>query len=148
MRVVIYKIPKKEKVLYNLGLLLCKLFKNKKIGILCEKETIDFVDKTLWTFSTNVFLPHDVAVEDELQNEKQPILISSELKHLNRDILCVLTENDLFFAVDKQNVAHGVNDLIYMTQDDCDILKIKKCSNVDKVDVFEKTQNTWHLVIS
>ena len=148
MRVVIYKIPKKEKVLYNLGLLLCKLFKNKKIGIFCEKETIDFVDKTLWTFSTNVFLPHDVAVEDELQNEKQPILISSELKHLNRDILCVLTENDLFFAVDKQNVAHGVNDLIYMTQDDCDILKIKKCSNVDKVDVFEKTQNTWHLVIS
>jgi DNA polymerase IIIc chi subunit len=102
----------------------------------------------LWTFSTNVFLPHDVAVEDELQNEKQPILISSELKHLNRDVLCVLTENDLFTAIDKQNVAQGTNDLIYMTQDDCDILKIKKQSNVDKVDIFEKTQNTWHLVIS
>ena len=148
MRVVIYKIPKKEKVLYNLGLLLCKLFKNKKIGIFCEKETMDFVDKMLWTFSTNVFLPHNIAVEDELQNEKQPILISSELKRLDRDVLCVLTENDLFFAIDKQNTAKCINDLIYMTQDDCDILKIKNHPNVDKVDVFEKTQNTWHLVMS
>ena len=76
MRTILYKISSNEKVLYNLGILLEKLcISNKKIGVLCDKDNISIVDKTLWTFSTNYLVPHDVSINDVEEEEKSKMMI-------------------------------------------------------------------------
>ena len=57
MRVVIYQIEKNEQLIYNLGILLDKLcLSGKQIGVLCNENDINNIDKGLWTFSTNAFV--------------------------------------------------------------------------------------------
>lgn len=147
MRVVIYKIPQQEKVLYNLGKLLEKIFKNHQIGVLCNESNIEFVDKTLWTFSSDVFIPHDIDCNDEMKNKKNPILLSCDLNKIIRDVLCVFTLEDLEKILsDEFNFKNNINTLIYITQEENDVLKIKHSTNCN-VDVFVKNKNKWEKTI-
>ena len=147
MRVVIYKIPQQEKVLYNLGKLLEKIFKNHQIGVLCNESNIEFVDKTLWTFSSDVFIPHDIDCNDETENKKNPILLSCDLNKIVRDVLCVFTLEDLEKILsDEFNFKNNINTLIYITQEENDVLKIKHSTNCN-VDVFVKNKNKWEKTI-
>ena len=147
MRVVIYKIPQQEKVLYNLGKLLEKIFKNHQIGVLCNESNIEFVDKTLWTFSSDVFIPHDIDCNDEMENKKNPILLSCDLNKIVRDVLCVFTLEDLEKILsDEFNFKNNINTLIYITQEENDVLKIKHSTNCN-VDVFVKNKNKWEKTI-
>lgn len=147
MRVVIYKIPQQEKVLYNLGKLLEKIFKNHQIGVLCNESNIEFVDKTLWTFSSDVFIPHDIDCNDETENKKNPILLSCDLNKIVRDVLCVFTLEDLEKILsDEFNFKNNINTLIYITQEENDVLKIKHSTNCN-IDVFVKNKNKWEKTI-
>ena len=149
MRVVAYQIPENEKVLYNLGLLLCKLSKNDKIGVFCGDEINPTdIDKTLWTFSTNVFLPHDIATGDLQQDEKQPVLISNDYEKLNRKILCILSEDKLFFVLKNTNTLNRVNTVVFLTQNDFDASLLQNQPDIDSIDIFKKDYNNkWFRVI-
>jgi DNA polymerase-3 subunit chi len=46
------------------------------------------LNKTLWTFSQKSFIPH--STDDDLMPEKQPILITSNFKNLNRSSILVI----------------------------------------------------------
>lgn len=146
-RIVIYNIPVKEKILYNLGQLLEKILTNvvcrkSDIGIFCNKEFIQEIDSILWTFSTNIFLPHDIAASDEKQNFKQPILISDKIEQLNRKILCLFTEKDLFLALDNGNSLDKIEQIIYPVQEEkIDIAKIKE-KNIS-IDIYTKMEKKW-----
>ena len=152
MRLVIYKIPGRERVLYNLGQLLEKLSKQSQIGILCNKDATKTVDDVLWTFSTNIFLPHDVAVGVSAEDDRQPVLISEKLELLNREVLCLFTNEDLFDVLRNTNkcVLSKVGCIIYMTQEDFDTHKLIDDVSVlgvnDGVDVFEKINKKWHKI--
>ena len=144
MRVAIYKLSMQEKVLYNLGWLLEKLCKSKKIGIFCDSGAVEAIDRALWTFSTNAFLPHWIATGTD-SDIRQPVLISGNLDELkNREIVCVFDNTKLFETI-KQN--HDATDVIYMTQDDVDVENLQKTiSEIGKsvkFDVFAKQNNKW-----
>lgn len=144
MRIAIYKLSMQEKVLYNLGWLLEKLCKSKKIGIFCDGGIVDTIDRALWTFSTNSFLPHWVATGDD-SDDRQPVLISGKLTELShREIVCVFDNTKLFETLKQYNDA---TDIIYMTQEDIDVEDLqKKTREIDKsinVDVFTKQNNKW-----
>ena len=144
MRIAIYKLSMQEKVLYNLGWLLERLCKSKKIGIFCDSGAIELIDRALWTFSTNSFLPHWIATGSD-GNIRQPVLISGNLAELhNRDIICVF-DNTKLFEVTKKN--HDATDVIYMTQEDVDAENLKKTTKeIDgsiSIDVFAKQNNKW-----
>ena len=149
MRLIIYKIPEKEKVLYNLGQLLEKLCKQNKIGILCSEDVVGMIDDILWTFSTNIFLPHDIATGNEEIDSRQPIVISADMNWLNRKVLCLFTNEDLFKVLDKINVLDEVEHIVYMLQmkEENDIEKIieKAKNNVNNIciDVYQKSNNRW-----
>jgi len=149
MRLIIYKIPEKEKVLYNLGQLLEKLCKQNKIGILCSEDVVGMIDDILWTFSTNIFLPHDIATGNEEIDSRQPIVISADMNWLNRKVLCLFTNEDLFKILDKINVLDEVEHIVYMLQmkEENDIEKIieKVKNNVNNIciDVYQKSNNRW-----
>ncbi len=149
MRLIIYKIPEKEKVLYNLGQLLEKLCKQNKIGILCSEDVVGMIDDILWTFSTNIFLPHDIATGNEEIDSRQPIVISADMNWLNRKVLCLFTNEDLFKILDKINVLDEVEHIVYMLQmkEKNDIEKIieKVKNNVNNIciDVYKKSNNRW-----
>ena len=153
MRLVIYKIPEREKVLYNLGQLLEKLCQQKRIGVFCNKEAIKIVDDILWTFSTNIFLPHDIATDDVEYNDRQPVLLDYDLKNLNREILCLFNDNDLQKALENRTTLNKVDCIIYMVQiknkAETGLLTcydlIKKM-NIEHVDVFAKNNNKWEKV--
>ena len=89
-RIVVYTLPECEDAVYHLGKLLDKLCSLKKtIGIFCSSDRTDYVDKKLWTFSTNAFVPHNVATGGSLDAE-QPVLIANDVEFLeNRKTLCV-----------------------------------------------------------
>ena len=148
MRLVIYKLPYGEKVLYNLGQLLEKLYKQKKIGIFCDQEIIEMVDRTLWVFSSNAFLPHDIANGTD-KDGLQPILLSADIALINREIICVFNNTDLYKLmaeyVDNQK-AMLVQDVIYMTQEELNIDEIKEKTKIDIVDIFKKKNNNWSKV--
>ena len=144
MRIAIYKLSMQEKVLYNLGWLLEKLCKSKKIGIFCDSGVVEAMDRALWTFSTNSFLPHCTATGND-SDIRQPVLISGNLAELkSREIICVFDNSKLFETI-KQN--HDITDVIYMTQEDIDVENLQKAtSEIDKsinVDVFAKQNNKW-----
>jgi DNA polymerase IIIc chi subunit len=149
MRLIIYKIPEKEKVLYNIGQLLEKLCKQNKIGILCSEDVVGMIDDILWTFSTNIFLPHDIATGNEEIDSRQPIVISADMNWLNRKVLCLFTNEDLFKVLDKINVLDEVEHIVYMLQmkEENDIEKIieKVKNNVNNIciDVYQKSNNRW-----
>lgn len=149
MRLIIYKIPEKEKVLYNLGQLLEKLCKQNKIGILCSEDVVEMIDDILWTFSTNIFLPHDIATGNEEIDSRQLIVISADMNWLNRKVLCLFTNEDLFKILDKINVLDEVEHIVYMLQmkEENDIEKIieKVKNNVNNIciDVYQKSNNRW-----
>ncbi len=140
MRIVVYQIPEKEEVVYNLGHLLEKLC-TRKIGILCDKNNINELDKGLWTFSTNAFVPHEIAtIEDNdavdtinninSDNDMQPVLLSDDINAICRDIVCVLKEDDLKLALNF-NYANSkkmgrINDVIYMTKENINIDSLKE----------------------
>lgn len=166
MRIVIYQISEKEKVIYNLGKLLEQLCtKEEKIGILCDKDNIEDLDKELWTFSTNAFVPHDVVIttnnkalkinketiensnnsanteiEENNSNEMQPVLLASDLEVIRfRKIICVLNENDLLkvlnFSRDNYNNATIINNIIYMTNKNIESDFLDSINNFLKQDV-------------
>lgn len=149
MRLIIYKIPEKEKVLYNLGQLLEKLCKQNKIGILCSEDVAGMIDDILWTFSTNIFLPHDIATGNEEIDSRQPIVISADMNWLNRKVLCLFTNEDLFKVLDKINILNEVEHIVYMLQikEENDIEEIieKVKNNVNNIciDVYQKSNNRW-----
>ena len=149
MRLIIYKIPEKEKVLYNLGQLLEKLCKQNKIGILCSEDVAGMIDDILWTFSTNIFLPHDIATGNEEIDNRQPIVISADMNWLNRKVLCLFTNEDLFKVLDKINILNEVEHIVYMLQikEENDIEEIieKVKNNVNNIciDVYQKSNNRW-----
>ena len=150
-RLVIYNIPKNEKVVYNLGQLLDKLcysqleFKEnnrKKIGILCKKEDIETIDKTLWTFSTHTFIPHNISIENKEENDKQPVLISDKIENIkDRQMLCVFDNNGLKQVYnEKEN-----QEIIYMTQDNIkdNIDEIKKICELINLEIYKKQNGKW-----
>ena len=121
MRVAIYKLDTNEKIIYTLGLLLEKLCISKKIGVLCNDDNINVFDKTLWTFSTNYFIPHDIVSDDVDYNNMQNVLLSTHLDDLLFcKILCLFNLNDIrLFAnkIEKQNIIN-INDIIYITYEE------------------------------
>ena len=147
MRVAIYKIPIQEKVLNNLGFLLEKVSTQYSVGVLCDSSIETIVDNVFWTFSTNVFLPHDIATGSIEEDEKQPVLISGKLELLNRKVLCLLTSKDLFDVLNKKkDFLNKVKCVVYITQEDfsaCDLIDKISTLNVDSIDVFEKVNKKW-----
>ena len=149
MIVKIYKIPSNEEVIYNLGLLLEKLCQSKKIGIFCDEANVDHIDRRLWTFSTNAFVPHDIAVKEH--DNIQPILLANEFENINREILCVFNNKDLFSALEfcQNNPNNIIENVVYMTAEkDLDVSLIKKEIEdkkllVGEIEFFEKNKNKW-----
>jgi len=144
MRIVIYKLFENEEVLYNLGILLEQLFNKKTIGVFCDENIIDFLDKKFWTFSTNSFLPHDIADGTE-NDEKQPILLSSDALKIDREIICVFNNKDLdkITSYIQEKKLKKVKDIIYMTQEDLKIEEIRKKDSSIDIDYFEKNNGKW-----
>lgn len=55
------------------------------------EERVKVVDKTLWTFSTNAFVPHG---DKELgYSDFQPIYMTSEVKNPNQAVVLVLIDS-------------------------------------------------------
>lgn len=105
IKIVVYNVEEKIKVIYNLGVLIEKkiCISKKNIGLLCNQDEILSIDRILWTFSSNYFIPHDIAKKNddcnryEDKNENQPLLLTTDLNDIiDRDIICVLTEESLF----------------------------------------------------
>ena len=156
MRVVVYQIEKHEKVIYNLGLLLDKLcLSGKKIGVLCNDNNINDIDKGLWTFSTNAFIPHGIAVANENgetkeNNNLQPVLLTQNVADIvDRDILYA------FDLTNMQNISVALNtasennqqnyqdkDIIYITYDNV-VDEIKNIFPLAQIDVYKKTNGKW-----
>lgn len=147
MRLIIYKIPDKEKISPNLGKLLEKLATSKKIGVLCDTNILDNFDKELWIFSTNAFLPHDIATGDVETDELQPVLISDKIGLINREVVCVFNNLDLHSVVEfqKTNKECKIADIVYMTKDNFNNCDFTKNDNI-KIDMFEKIQDKWNKI--
>ncbi len=145
-RVVIYKIDENEKVIYNLGFLLEKLcMAGKKIAVFCTEDNIHQIDKALWTFSTNCFVPHDIANANG-KNDLQPALLSADLNDFHgREIICVFSLDDLRSLVNNEDIANEINDVIFITHDDLNsvVEQVKNICPVANVDIFKKTQGKW-----
>ncbi|MBQ7537162.1 MAG: DNA polymerase III subunit chi [Rickettsiales bacterium] len=145
-RVVIYKIDENEKVIYNLGFLLEKLcIAGKKIAVFCTEDNIQQIDKALWTFSTNCFVPHDIANANG-KNDLQPALLSADLNDFHsREIICVFSLDDLRSLVNNEEIANEINDVIFITHDDLNsvVEQVKNICPVANVDIFKKTQGKW-----
>ena len=145
-RVVIYKIDENEKVIYNLGFLLEKLcIAGKKIAVFCAEDNIQQIDKALWTFSTNCFVPHDIANANG-KNDLQPALLSADLNDFyGREIICVFSLDDLRNLVNNEEIANEINDVIFITHDDLNsvVEQVKNICPVANVDIFKKTQGKW-----
>ena len=141
MRIVVYKIPEQEKILYNLGFILEKICKTNQVSVLCDVENVEFVDKVLWTFSSNSFLPHDIAIDDFEKNKKQPVLICVKKEQIKTNVVCVFNINDLNDFLENVNITT----IIYITQNQNDILKIKQNIIADNflIDVFVKNNKKW-----
>lgn len=142
MRIIVYKIPTTEKILYNLGFLLDKICKTYKIGVFCDKDNVGLVDKILWTFSSNIFLPHDIAGDDCIVNNQNPVLISCDFDKIQRKVVCVLTVDDLFF-VKQHSLNCEIENIIYITQFDKDVEEIKLKNTNDVLDIFIKQNKQW-----
>lgn len=156
MRVVIYQIEKHEKIIYNLGMLLDKLCASgKKIGVLCNDDNINDIDKGLWTFSTNAFVPHGIAVANENgetkeNNNLQPVLLTQNVADIvDRDILYA------FDLTNMQNISVALNtasennqqnyqdkDTIYIAYDNV-VDEIKNIFPLAQIDVYKKTNGKW-----
>lgn len=55
------------------------------------EDRVKVIDKTLWTFSTNAFVPHG---DKELGfSDLQPIYMTSEVKNPNQAVVLVLTDS-------------------------------------------------------
>lgn len=147
MRIAIYKIPTQEKVLNNLGFLLEKISAQHYVGVLCDSNIESIVDNIFWTFSTNVFLPHNIATGLAEEDKKQPVLISGKLELLNREVLCLLTNKDLVDVLGKKkDFLNKVECVVYITQEDFDIRDFVDkilTPDVDSVDIFEKVNKKW-----
>ena len=145
-RVVIYKIDENEKVIYNLGFLLEKLcIAGRKIAVFCDNDNIQQIDKALWTFSTNCFVPHDIANANG-KNDLQPALLSADLNDFHgREIICVFSLDDLRSLVNNEEIANEINDVIFITHDDLNsvVEQVKNICPVANVDIFKKTQGKW-----
>lgn len=146
MRVAIYKLDTNEKIIYTLGLLLEKLCISKKIGVLCNDDNINVFDKTLWTFSTNYFIPHDIVSDDVDYNNMQNVLLSTHLDDLLFcKILCLFNLNDIrLFAnkIEKQNIIN-INDIIYITYEEECVEKIKDILPTTNIDLYKKQNGKW-----
>ena len=157
MRVVVYQIEKHEKVIYNLGVLLDKLcLSGKKIGILCDKDNINDIDKCLWTFSTHAFLPHNVATHqaepdiNTKENDIQPVLLTDDAVDIvNRGVICVLSLEDIKTLSTALANMDNVNedceiekDIIYITYDNI-VDDIKNIFPLAQIDVYKKTNGKW-----
>ena len=143
-RLVIYKLPKNERVLYNLGYLLEKLCKKQKIGVFCDKEIIEMVDRELWTFSSNAFLPHNIS-KNSVEDNLQPVLLASNTNQIDREIICIFNNTDLFKIIDdsNSNTIKNLKDIIYMTQEEINVEDVKKSIQNITISCFEKTNNKW-----
>lgn len=145
-RIVIYKIDETEKVIYNLGFLLEKLcIAGKKIAVFCTEDNIQQIDKALWTFSTNCFVPHDIANANG-KNDLQPALLSADLNDFHgREIICVFSLDDLRSFVNNEDIANEINDVIFITHDDLNsvVEQVKNICPVANVDIFKKTKGKW-----
>lgn len=156
MRVVIYQIEKNEQLIYNLGILLDKLcLSGKQIGVLCNENDINNIDKGLWTFSTNAFVPHDVVIDDEGVNIKeayavQPVLLTQNIIDVaDREIICVLDMNNmrniatmLSIVNEEYQNNHQGKDIIYITYDNA-VDEIKNIFPLAQIDVYKKTNGKW-----
>ena len=146
MRVAIYKFDTNEKIIYTLGMLLEKLCISKKIGVLCNDDNINVFDKTLWTFSTNYFIPHDIVSDDVDYNNMQNVLLSTHLDDLLFcKILCLFNLNDIrLFAnkIEKQNIIN-INDIIYITYEEECVEKIKDILPTTNIDLYKKQNGKW-----
>lgn len=146
MRVVIYKLELDEKIVYNLGQLLEKLcLSGKKIGILCEKSKLEEIDKTLWTFSTNYFVPHDIVCNDKKYNDNQNVLLSDNINDItDRDILCIFDNESLRkIATNISNCDETkISDIIYMTYEDV-VENVKNILPIANVVLFKKIKGKW-----
>ena len=159
MRIIVYKIPSTEKVLYNLGILLEKLcLAKKRIGIFCDEENIAVIDKTLWTFSTNYFVPHEISLNDAVENERskmfsneiQPVLLATSLQDLyDREILCVFNDIDFeksisYLKDNKNTIKYGIKDIIYIVNDNnVNMAKIKDLINSNDIDSEKNTLDIY-----
>ena len=129
-----------------MGLLLEKLCISKKIGVLCNDDNINVFDKTLWTFSTNYFIPHDIVSDDVDYNNMQNVLLSTHLDDLLFcKILCLFNLNDIrLFAnkIEKQNIIN-INDIIYITYEEECVEKIKDILPTTNIDLYKKQNGKW-----
>ena len=108
IKIVVYNVEEKNKVIYNLGVLMEKkvCISQKNIGLLCEPSEVASIDRILWTFSSNYFIPHDIFIVNnehtdyEDKNENQPVLLATHISNIiNRDTICVLTEENLMVVL-------------------------------------------------
>ena len=66
------------------------------------KETRDFLNQQLWTYTTTFFLPH--GVKEEGFNDRQPIYLSHEFENPNRANIIAMVEDavpDIYHDFDK-----------------------------------------------
>lgn len=145
MRVVIYQLELAEKIVYNLGQLLEKLcLSGKKIGVLCETSKLEEIDKYLWTFSTNYFIPHDIVCDDKEYNDNQNVLLTDNINDITeRDIVCVFDNDSLKkIASVIDTGVKTISDIIYMTKADV-VEGVKNILPIANVDLFKKIKGKW-----
>jgi len=68
---------------------------NKRALIFCQnQELLNQINDGLWSFSKTKFIPHG-KIDDEVESQKQPILLTSKLENNNNsDYLIMLEKAD------------------------------------------------------
>lgn len=123
--------------------LLEKIYLSKKNCVFFSpiKDRVAVIDKTLWTFSTNAFIPHG---DKSLGfSDKQPIYFTSELENPNRAKILFLVD-----SFDFQIWNNDFERIIFVFEDDSQAktamnlfedLKKKK----ENVNYWKQSQTGW-----
>ncbi len=75
----------------------------RAVVLLDSQERLESVNASLWTYSTNAFLPHGCQKDSASSADRQPIWLTTHIENPNKaDILVItsaetLTDNDLGF---------------------------------------------------
>jgi len=65
----------------------------KRIGVLCDSEdSMNFLDKSLWTFSSDTFLPH--GTKNDPEPEIQPVFLTTDTIFPNTPkVICIYSQS-------------------------------------------------------